>query len=187
MSDLPMHEGHAVAPLSRASIKKTAQHARKVLGLPDGRIDTPRFLDDLTSFGIYYDVLDRSSDMMPAGVEACYVPEERTLYIRDTIYDAMCRCDPRAQFTIGHELGHAILAHRRTYNRQVGAIPVYCNSEWQANTFAAEFVMPVDEINRRVLHAPQAIASHFGVSISAAKNRLSFLEKNREIKKPLVL
>lgn len=178
-----MHEGHPVAPMSRLAIRKAAQHARTVLGLPDGRINTPRFLDQLTPFGIYYDVFDRTSEFVPAGVEACYIPEERTLYIRDTVYDDMCKCGPRAQFTIGHELGHAILAHRRTYNRQSEPVPIYCNSEWQANAFAAEFVMPILEINARKLHTAEAISKHFGVSMAAARNRLQSLEKNREIRK----
>ena len=59
----PLHEGFPVAPSSRAKIRASAQHAREVLGLPPGRINIGRMLDDLTRFGIYYDVFDRAVDV----------------------------------------------------------------------------------------------------------------------------
>lgn len=182
--DIPLHEGFPVAPLSRQRIRDAAVHARKVLGLPDGRLNIPSFLDALTGYGIYYDVFDRHSAPVPKEVEACYIPEDRTLYIRDTVYDQMCIGGQRAVFTLGHELGHAVLAHRRTFNRQAQSdLPRYCNSEWQANCFAAEFVMPLDEIWRFGLNTPDAIARHFGVSSVAARIRHEDLGKKGELKK----
>lgn len=134
MMDIPMHEGFPVAPSSRVKIRAHAVHARKVLGLPPGRLDMPRLLDNLTNYSIDYDVFDRHAAPVPKEVEACYVPEERTLYIRDTVYEQMCSGGQRSVFTLGHELGHAVLAHRRTLNRQMASsVPTYCNSEWQAN------------------------------------------------------
>lgn len=180
----PLHEGFPVAPSSRLKIRAAAQHARKVLGLPTGRINIARMLDDLTRFGIYYDVFDRASAPVPPEVEACYVPEDRTLYIRDTVYDEMVRGGMRAVFTLGHEMGHAVLAHRRTLNRQsIASVPVYSQSEWQANRFSAEFTMPLDEILRFGLLTIDKIADFFGVSPAAASVRLSDLEEKGELKK----
>lgn len=180
----PLHEGFPVAPRSRANIREAAVHARCVLGLPDGRINMPRLLDDLTRYGIYYDVFDQKSEPVPRGVEACYVPEDRTLYIRDTVHAEMGRGGQRARFTFGHELGHAVLAHRRTLNRQSGAnIPTYCESEWQANCFAAEFTMPLTEVLKYNLFSAEAIAEHFGVSPAAAGFRLDDLIRKGEIRK----
>lgn len=182
----PLHEGFPVAPSSRAKIRASAQHAREVLGLPPGRINIGRMLDDLTRFGIYYDVFDRTSAPVPAEVEACYVPEDRTLYIRDTVYDEMVNGGMRAVFTLGHEMGHAVLAHRRTLNRQsIVGVPVYSQSEWQANRFSAEFTMPLDQIVQFKLFTSDAIAKFFGVSPAAARVRLQDLEDHRElVKKP---
>jgi hypothetical protein len=182
--EVPLHDGFPVAPLSRQRIVDVAINAREVLGLDDGRLNIPRLLDELTSRGVYYDVFDRESAPVPRAVEACYVPEDRTLYIRDEIYDQMCSGGQRAVFTLGHELGHALLAHRRTYNRlTVRDVPVYCNSEWQANCFAAEFTMPLDQIRRYRLSAPSEISSHFGVSLAAARIRYEDLSKRGELKK----
>ena len=181
---IPLHDGFPVAPSSRLKIRASAQHARQVLGLGPGRIKIPRLLDDLTRFGIYFDVFDHSSGPVPPEVEACYVPEERTLYIRDTVYAEMDKGGMRAVFTLGHELGHAVLAHRRTYNRQsIVGVPVYSQSEWQANRFSAEFTMPLTEIIQYQLFTPELVANFFGVSPAAARVRLEDLEQHSELRK----
>lgn len=183
--EVPLHEGFPVAPMSRARIREAAIHARRVLGLADGRIDLPRLLDKLSGeYGIHYDVFDEKSALVPREVEACWVPEDRTLYIRDTVFDQMCNGGQRAVFTVGHELGHAVLAHRRTLNRQtVADVPIYCNSEWQANLFSAEFTMPLDEIQKYNLNTASKVSAHFGVSPKAAGIRLGDLTQKNELKK----
>lgn len=184
--EVPLHEGFPVAPLSRARIREAAIHARRVLKLGDGRIDLPRLLDVLSEYGIHYDVFDAASAPVPREVEACWVPEDRTLYIRDSVFEQMCCGGQRAVFTVGHELGHALLAHRRTLNRQtVADVPIYCNSEWQANFFSAEFTMPLEEILRYDLNTATKVSAHFGVSPKAAGIRLGDLtQKNEPKKKP---
>jgi hypothetical protein len=182
--DVPLNEGFPVTPLSRPKIREAAVHARGVLRLPEGRINIPRLLDDLTRFGIYYDVFDAHSAPVPRQVEACYVPEDRTLYIRDSVFKQMCEGGQRAVFTVGHELGHAVLLHRRTLNRQTTSeLPRYCNSEWQANTFSAEFTMPLAEIWKYGLDTAEAIAQHCGVSPAAARIRIQDLAHRNELKK----
>jgi hypothetical protein len=179
--DMPQHEGYPVAPRSRADIVEAAAHARRVLNLPDGRINIPLLLDKLTEYGLYYDVFDSRSSPMPRQVEACYYPEERTLYIRDTVYEEMKKGGQRAVFTFGHELGHAVLGHRQGFNRQVASVPRYCHSEWQANEFSAEFTMPRGQIQKHCLRTAEAIAAFFGVSLVAARVRRDELSKRGEL------
>lgn len=174
--DMPLHEGFPVAPRSAKDIRAHAEHARQVLGMPEGQIAIAKVLDQLTSYGLYYDVLDQRDWPNAREVEACYHPEERTMYIRDNIYREMIRGGQRAVFTFGHELGHALLGHVRTANRQSGSqVPPYCQSEWQANCFAADFTMPVDQIVRYNLQTAEALARFFGVSPAAARVRLAAL------------
>lgn len=184
--EIPLNEGFPVAPISRLGIREAATHVRRVLALPDGKIDMPKLLDRLTEYGIHYDVFDDRGAPVPREVEACWVPEERTIYVRDSVYEQMCTGGRRAVFTLGHELGHAVLAHRRTMNRQrVADMPIYCNSEWQANRFAAEFTMPIDAIVAKQLHSPGEISDFFGVSAAAADVRIKDLNRKGEIgKKP---
>lgn len=183
MTDMPLHEGFPVAARSRRDIRDAAVHTRRVLAIPDGRINIPRLLDELGEFGIYYDIFDSHSSPVPTSVEACYYPEARTMYIRDKIYQEMVIGGQRAVFTFGHELGHAVLAHRRgAFNRLTAQVPLYCQSEWQANTFAAEFTMPLEEITRRCLKSPDRIAERFGVSLAAANIRHQDLVKRGELR-----
>lgn len=180
--DVPLHEGFPVPAMSRAAIRLHATHARHILGIPDGRINIPVLLDKLTEYGIYYDVFDRESAPVSQAVEACFVPEDRTIYIRDSVYSQMVSGGQRAMFTIGHELGHVLLGHKRTFNRTPGTeLKPYLNSEWQANVFAAEFTMPIGQIERYELFSPAMIASHFGVSLKAASVRLEDITRRREL------
>jgi hypothetical protein len=182
---MSLQEGIEVPPLSRAAIRTAAARARQVLKLPEGAIDVERLLERLFDYGVVVDIFDADSAPVPRSVEACYVPEHATLYIRDTVYAEMCRGGVRAMFTLGHEVGHIVLAHRRTMNRQRSRheFPIYCNSEWQADAFSAEFTMPVEVINNRGLHTPEAIAKFFGVSMPAAQNRIKNLQKYGELKR----
>lgn len=169
--------------MSRVRIREGAVHARGVLGLPEGRIDLARLLDELSAYGIHYDVFDTATAPVPPEVEACWVPEDGTLWLRDTVYDQIAKGGRRAVFTVGHELGHAVLAHRRTLNRQSSAdVKIYCNSEWQANLFSAEFTMPLAEILKYRLFSPREVADRFGVSLVAAEVRLADLRKKGELK-----
>jgi hypothetical protein len=183
--EVPMHEGFPVAPRSRQEIRDAAVHARRILKLPQGRLAIPKILDKLSAeFGVHYDVFDKSTAPVPPEVEACYVPEDFTIYIRDSVFDEMASGGARAVFTFGHEMGHALLGHRRTYNRQlVATVPRYCNSEWQANAFAAEFTMPTDQIWQYNLQTAEAITRYFGVSPAAARIRVEDLSRKGELTK----
>lgn len=75
----------------------------------------------------------------------------------------------RSRFTIAHELGHYML------HSQMGKIPIqvrrdgFGRVEWEANWFAAGFLMPEEEF--KALRADgwgdAELAEHFGVSIAA--------------------
>ena len=181
--DMPMHEGFPVAPTSRLKIRAATTNARAVLELAPGRIDAEALLAKLdVDFGIHYDIFRRGELPVADGVEACWVPESATVYIREDIYCEMCRGGRRALFTLGHELGHAVLAHRRTLNRRsVADVPVYAQSEWQANTFAAEFLMPLEQIRQHNLVTAERVAGYFGVSPKAAAVRLKDLCEKGEL------
>jgi len=180
--DMPLHEGFPVAPRKRIDIRAIAQSACAELQLPPGKLDWQPLLDKLSSeYGIHYDIFDKSSSPVPMEVEACFVPGQMTIYIRDSVFKQIAQGGQRASFTMGHELGHVLLAHQRTQNRLTRDVPIYCHSEWQANTFAAEFTMPLDDIHRRTLRTAAALSDFFGVSPAAATTRLTDLRKRGEL------
>lgn len=87
-----------------------------------------------------------------------------------TTYDELLEDDPRARFTAAHELGHLLMhsgsniryARSARRDRQV-------DPEWQANMFAACFLMPEEAF--RQAHTIEEAMSRFGVGYKSAKWR----------------
>lgn len=178
--------GFRVAGRRIAEIRISANNVRQILEIGDTPqdIDVGRFLDQLSvKYSITYDVLD--PDEMPyADVEACWDPESMTMHVRSDVFEKACTEDPRARFTIMHELGHGLLGHRRTINRSGTdrQTEIYEDSEWQANQFAAELLMPLDVIHSQQLYTATKIERHFRVSSQAAALRIKQLEKRGELR-----
>lgn len=182
MVGLGPRQGFKVAPKSAADIAAAAAGVRATLGVRGYRFDAGRTLESLTKYGVTVDVVADNDRELPHGVEACWVPDTVTMIIRESVYVAACNSEPRALFTIAHELGHLALAHRRTFNRQTGAVcKMYEDSEWQANTFAAEFLMPVELIRQAKVTHPAQIEVLFGVSAKAAETRFNKLKGKNAI------
>jgi hypothetical protein len=169
-----LHSGFRVPPQSKNKIKMIANNARAALNIPPGPLDAERLLERLHTFGIVVDVFDKASAPVPKEVEACWVPTSNTLFIRDTVHEDICAGEPRGRFTVAHELGHIILAHQVTANRESASVDmrIFENSEWQANTFASEFLMPEAEIRQHNLRSALAVEMHFRVSYQAAEIRV---------------
>jgi hypothetical protein len=171
--------GFRVPAQSTMRIQQIALNTRQTLALPDGRINLTQVLENLYPIGIILDVVDTENTPVGQSIEACWVPEQATMYIRDHVYEDACKGGTRATFTIAHEIGHIVLAHKRTTNRDTSKqFPIFENSEWQANTFAAEFSMPITSITKERLDTPQKIANFFGVSLQAAEIRLKKIEQS---------
>lgn len=177
--------GFRVAGRGVAEIRVSANNVRRILEIGDAPqdIDVGLLLDRLSvKYSITYDVLE-PGEMPHEDVEACWDPESMTMHIRSDVFEKACWGDPRARFTIMHELGHGLLGHRRTINRS-GADrqpKVYEDSEWQANQFAAELLMPLDVIRSQKLNTATKIERHFRVSYQAAALRVKQLEKRGEL------
>lgn len=169
-------KGFKVAPRKAADIDKLASGLRAAFGITGCRFDAEGTLEKLTSYGVTLDVLDDNDPDLPRGVEACWVPDTVTLIIRESVYNDACRGVPRALFTVAHELGHLALGHRRTFNRDTSSeFRCYEDSEWQANTFAGAFLMPLALIKEFNVTTVSKMMITFGVSAQAAKTRITKL------------
>lgn len=172
--------GFCVPARSAAKIREIAGNARSALGVKEHRFDAEWLLETLSAFSITVDVIENSDPDLPSGVDACWVPDRATIIFRASVYEQACQQVPRALFTVAHEIGHICLGHTRTFNREPSReIKVYEDSEWQANTFAAEFLMPLCTIQELGLATPQAIMTCFGVSFPAANTRYENLLRQR--------
>jgi Zn-dependent peptidase ImmA (M78 family) len=156
---------------------------REAYGLNQPIVDLAKFVEcELSNSGYVYDIV--SGDEM-GDDEAQAFPDSCVLRIREDIYEALIRQDRRARFTIAHEIGHLAL-HQGIPLRWAGTPQnnasrthaFYEDSEWQADTFAAEFLMPVDLIRKYCTKAVE-ISDVFGVSLDAALIRISALRAER--------
>lgn len=83
----------------------------------------------------------------------------------------------RDRFSIAHELGHYVL-HYPLKNRPMEAWRFGSNRvEWEANWFAAGFLMPEKEFRKKFdeTGSPVFLARHFKVSVSAVQARMKAL------------
>lgn len=177
--------GFKVTGRSIAEIRISANNVRRILEIGDNpkAISIGLLLDSLSvKYGINYDVLELS-EMPHEDIEACWDPESLTMHLRTDVFEKACRNDPRARFTVMHELGHGLLGHRRTINRASTDhhLKTYEDSEWQANQFAAEILMPLDVIQDRKLNTAARVEFYFNVSALAAQKRIKQLQKRGEL------
>ena len=103
--------------------------------------------------------------------------KKKTITIREDVYENAYNGNGRDLFTIAHEVGHVLL-HSEQNIQQLArtnkeTIKPYENPEWQADTFAAELLMPASMITED--DTVFTVARRFGVSYSAARIRLNKL------------
>ena len=173
--------GSRVTGRSQAQIRASALHVRKTLQV-DQILDLPVFTERLFRYGITVDVVEDHDPLFAlAGVEASCEVESATIYLTATTHAAVCSNNPRARFTICHELGHLLMAHKKLLHRSDASQPhrVFEDSEWQADTWVAEFLMPLDEMHRLNLRRADEIQGQFGVSQLAATNRAAYVQKKQ--------
>jgi len=110
------------------------------------------------------------------------IPDRKLIVIRDDIYDALHRDTPFARYTVVHEFSHIYLQHAVTLHRgaTLGKHEWFEDSEWQANQFAAELLMPL-EVVRRLDAMPLLIQAECGVSARAVTTRLAKLRDEKLI------
>jgi Zn-dependent peptidase ImmA (M78 family) len=161
---------------SRKKIRSISDRVRQALELIEPRIDVQRFLEhDLLE---KLDVVFHIAEMEDMGEdEALTFPDRHEIHVREDVYEALRRGDLRARFTVIHEFAHWVLHPRIALARssRPGAHQFFEDSEWQADAFAAEFLMPADLVIKYCKTAAQ-VAAMFGVSMDAAIIRVNVLK-----------
>jgi Zn-dependent peptidase ImmA (M78 family) len=114
--------------------------------------------------------------------EAAYDPERNLLLIPERTFAAINRGDPRARYTIAHELGHMWLQHpklrhRNVSNRQIEKLTTFRRDEAQADRFAVAFLVPQHLVDDPLNATSEQIANQFQVSHTCARIRKVELER----------
>lgn len=178
----------AVSPLSRKDIRAYAWYLRLQFGMDKSPYIALEALlevlccpiSDREEPLVNLDIVD--DDELPEEY-AAYYPQHNLLKIRQSVYLGACNGNGRDRFTIAHELGHFFL-HRHAevilsrYDSKTEEIPAYCNPEWQANTFASEFLIPYCMVQGMT---PQEVSKACGTSLEASRIALK-QQKSRTVR-----
>lgn len=171
--------GVKVKPLSGAEIGEFSDQVRRILKLDDVvKLDVIDLLENrLTNIGLVYHIVETTA--LPPDLLAQAVPDKNYIEIREDIYLGACAEECMPRFTIVHEIGHILLHDKIPLARYSHTQPshrFYEDSEWQADRFAAEFLMP-RHLVRQYCNSPDDIVRVFGVSLASANIRWSNIQK----------
>lgn len=106
-------------------------------------------------------------------------PDNREIRLRRDVYDGVYNRKGRDRFTLAHELGHLLLHSNPGYARTLresSSVKPYKSSEWQANTFAASLLMPI-EFLQRTQNALEIVEA-CGVTIEAVQTHRRLLQQS---------
>lgn len=164
---------YAAAPLSRNDIAAAALWLRKRAGLEDVvQFNIVRFIENVLpsihpnfQFEIAesYKLQGKYAETIPS-----YHDGPAIIRVREDVYVNAASGNPRSRFTLTHELGHLLFhtpKHMKLCRLETN-LPAYMDPEWQANTFAGEFL-----VMRHLAcgMSPFEIADKFHVSYSVAE------------------
>lgn len=171
-------QGHRVPPTSTKKIRRDAQKVREVLAVvgasAKGPVDIVDILENRMPTFLPNLLLEVMPDHELGADHARTYPDKDLIQVRESTYTGAMKGVGRDIFTLAHELGH-LLMHKgvAAFPRTTGrSFKIYEDSEWQADTFAAEFLMPYAEV-LEYCNSAQEIQQRFGVSMDAARYRFS--------------
>ena len=170
--------GKRVAPTCGDKIRKEAQQLRDALQQKKPYIKVVSLLEVLQEMEfLEFEIIE---DQELGDEEAISYPDKGLMKIKQSVYDKAYEGDGHCRFTIAHELGH-LQMHKGQASFARGETEVhevYEDSEWQADTFASEFL-----IDQRLITKNDSIydlSKRFGVSHSAAARRLTKLRNENQ-------
>lgn len=135
--------GIVVPPLSTQVIRRFADQVRSAF-VEDEQVELP--IMDILEFrmgrvlqGFYIDVQDRET---MGDDEGRVVAGQLAIVLREDVYESAWNGNGRARFTASHELGHFLMHRTVTMARaRDDGDKIFCDSEWQADTFAGTLLM----------------------------------------------
>jgi Zn-dependent peptidase ImmA (M78 family) len=177
-----MSHDYCVPAKSRVDIDLTAAAWRQALGVPM-ECQSPDVLALLENelpklFGHFALIVREDASM--GGAEGYTEFDPPRIVLAENTYLDASRSGGRGRWTAAHELGHLVqhesavpLDRAPSRYSRMKELPRYASAEWQANAFAAAFLMP--EWLVRDFRTPSELVDFFSVSRKAAEIRLEEL------------
>jgi IrrE N-terminal-like domain len=173
-------KGNEVPPTSKIKIRQTTTRIREIFQLANNKVSMIKFIEFILPPmmpNFYWEVLTEEE----MGIdEARTYPDKALIQIREDVYKKAWDGGRREQFTLAHELGHLVmhagLQKSPSYARNNQEHPIFKDSEWQADQFSAEFLMPWEAAKQ--CKSVDEIMDKFFVSRNAAEIRYRDINKN---------
>ena len=174
---------YKVKGLSTADIRAIVKMIRKKCGLSKcERVPVCGFFEWIME-KLFPDFEREIAETKTMGEEGVTLSGDNKIIIREDVYEKACNGDGRARFTIMHEIGHFVLHRpervvlcRFAPKSASSCIPSYEDPEWQANTFAAEFLMDYDLVKDMDF---MQISKACCVTYGAAKTRVEVIHRRQ--------
>lgn len=165
--------GHRVKPLKTATIEAAARRCRDSFKQAKPYINICNLIEALREMKVLDFTVVEDSEL--GDEEARTYPNDKHIVISNSVYEAAADGEGRARFTIAHELGHLDLHKNQKPMFSRGDHKIFEDSEWQADTFASEFLMDSRLIKPN--HTIEDVMRLFGVSRTAAGLKLKKLRQ----------
>lgn len=170
---------YKVPPQSRASIRALANTVRRSLGITDLHFPIMEVLEfGLPRLDKDY-VFEVSSVQEMGSNHGLTIPIEKRIVLREDVYERALEGSGRDRMTAAHEFGHLLLhtqvALARADSKE--SVKPYESSEWQANCYGGELLVPATHANALLGMSLDAIAKHCGVSLEAAEYQMREISK----------
>lgn len=161
-----------------ADLRKLANQIRKAIGLSDDKpFPVGRFIEYVLP-KVYDDfVLEILPKQQLGDKHGETFPNKHLIRLREDVYIGICEGDGQHRFTGAHECSHLIYHEGiplTLTRRSAKSLPAFRNSEWQADTLAAELLMPYGAVKDL---STLKIELQYGVSHSAAQCRRDKIDK----------
>ena len=139
-------------PLSRKKIQESANRLRNVFDISlEEAFPVVEFLEIvIPELGYTIEICELSE---LKDEYALTRPKEKVLKIREDVYVNATKNSPRDLFTIAHEIGHVFFHDATSIALARGdcKIQKFEDPEWQANTFAAELLVPSNALKGKTV------------------------------------
>lgn len=170
-----------VAPTSRKKLRKGAEKLWSQLGIKGDQFPIVQVMDVLLSDALPDYTFAVVEKELMGDEHGLTEPDQQIVLIREDVYVGACEGVGRDRFTMAHELAHLIyhggnyLARLDPHSMRNPTHEKYEDSEWQANAFASELLMPVRVV--KDCADPEELAERCGVSVQAARVRFKVLRQ----------
>ncbi|MBC8725815.1 ImmA/IrrE family metallo-endopeptidase [Paraburkholderia sp. 31.1] len=169
-----MERGYLVQPRSTEFIRSVAHRMLDALDMRGRQVPIMQVLESVLpavdeTFSFEVMDADEMVQYFRMHADGMTVHSTNKIVLRTDVYVGACSGSGRDRFTAAHELGHLLL-HRgegMSFPRKSTGAKVYCDSEWQANSFAREFLADIRVASQ--FRIPAELAAHFCVSSKVAE------------------